>query len=247
MLILGLDTATRVCGVSLLKEDILVAEYTQNLNKTHSQRLMPLIHHILTDTGHLPADLTAVAVASGPGSFTGIRIGVATARGLAQGLGIAAVGVSTLRALAESIPAPGNLICPILDARRSQVYTSLYRCSRKEKGAQTQTELTELLPPSALSLSILLEKLLTYSEPVIFCGDGLPVFVPMLREELGGRCLEVIHPLTLNRASVVAWCARRQLLEHPGDYPYARLLPVYLRAPEAERLYQAKEDSRVAD
>lgn len=247
MLILGLDTATRVCGVSLLHEDTLVAEYTQNLDKTHSQRLMPLIRALLRDTGHMPADLTAVAAASGPGSFTGIRIGVATARALAHGLRIPAVGVSTLRALARGIPAADHLICPILDARRSQVYTALYLCSHVSSGLHIRYGLEEILPPSALSLSDLLRELFARSEPVVFPGDGLPVYEEQLRAELGGRFCELIRPLSLNRASMVAWCARDVLLECPGDYPYQQLLPEYLRAPEAERLCREKEVPRVAD
>ncbi len=136
MLVLALDTTTRVCSVALLEseENTLLAEYTQNIKKTHSQRLLPLIDDILEDTSTDIGALGAIAVAAGPGSFTGLRIGVSTARGLAQGLNIPAVGVSTLEALAGNLATlPGELICPILDARRDQVYAALYRCCSKQE------------------------------------------------------------------------------------------------------------------
>lgn len=128
MHILGIDTATRVCGVALMNDQELIAEYIQNIKKTHSQRLLPLIDSLLRDTGVAKNTIEAVAVAAGPGSFTGLRIGVSTARALAQGLNIPAIGVSTLESLAQNLVTGENeLICPILDARRDQVYTAIYR------------------------------------------------------------------------------------------------------------------------
>ncbi len=129
MLILGLDTSTQVCSVALLNNGTLVGEYTQNVKKTHSQRLLPLISRLLADTGTDKKDLDAVAVAVGPGSFTGgLRIGIATAKALAQGLKLQAVGVSDPGgALAENLSGHHILACPMLDARRDQVYAALYR------------------------------------------------------------------------------------------------------------------------
>ena len=165
LLILGIDTITLACSVALLQDGVLLAEFTLNVKKTHSERLMPLVEKLLQESGVEREQLQAIAVAAGPGSFTGIRIGVATARALAQGLAIPAVGISTLEALAEGITAPGALVCPLLDARRNQVYTALYR---RETALAGGLEL--LIPAAAVYLPPFLERLRQYGEPVIFTG-----------------------------------------------------------------------------
>ena len=119
----------------MLRDDVLLAELTLNVKKTHSEKLMPLVDKLLQESGVEREQLQSIAVAAGPGSFTGIRIGVATARALAQGLAIPAVGVPTLEALAEGVTAPGALICPLLDARRNQVYTALTGAKRVRQAA----------------------------------------------------------------------------------------------------------------
>lgn len=237
MLILGLDTTTLVCSVALLLANDLLAEFTLNIKKTHSQRLMPLIDSLFQFAGLCPEQLDAVAVAAGPGSFTGIRIGVATARGLAQGLSIPAVGVSTLEALAEASATPGMLVCPLLDARRDQVYTALYRRS-PEPGSR----LEQLIAPCAIALSGLLDTLLQYPDPVLFAGDGLERFGDAIQTALRERAVIPDAALRLNRAGLVAQLGQR-LLDCEEVYTgYRDLIPVYLRLPEAERIAAEKED-----
>jgi len=190
---------------------------------------MPLVDTLLTESGTGRADLGGVAVSAGPGSFTGLRIGVATARGLAQGLGIPAVPVCTLQALAETVPTPGTLVCPLLDARRSQVYTALYR-----RGWEEPFSLNSLVEPKAMSLAELTANLKAYEEPVVFTGEGLQSYSVVLKEALGKHAILPAAPFRLCRAAMVALCGRALLAANP-EASYLELLPSYLRRPEAER------------
>ncbi len=237
MLILGIDTATLACSVALLQDDALLGEFTVNIRKTHSERLMPLVDTLLRETGLEREQLQAVAAAAGPGSFTGVRIGVATARGLAQGLSIPAVAISTLEALAEAVAAPGALICPLLDARRSQVYTALYR---HESNSSRGLEL--LIPPAATDLAPFTDRLKELNQTVIFTGEGLNTYAGYLTEVLGDQAALPEAPLRISRAGFVAICAARRLREHP-EPSYREMLPLYLRRPEAERLLEKQERS----
>jgi len=240
LLIMGLDTSTRVCSVALLNDGELVGEYTQNVKKTHSQRLLPLISCLLDDTGTDRKDLDAVAVAVGPGSFTGLRIGIATARALAQGLGLQAVGVSTLRALAENLSGHRILVCPMLDARRDQVYAALYR-PYDAPAAAGNTDFETLLAPTALSIHELVARLRLSGGRVCFPGDGQARYLDLLHEEIGNRYTAIPSALALNRASSVATCAARKLGASPGQYSFLDLRPEYLRVPEAERRRREKD------
>ncbi|NLZ28975.1 MAG: tRNA (adenosine(37)-N6)-threonylcarbamoyltransferase complex dimerization subunit type 1 TsaB [Firmicutes bacterium] len=240
MLILGLDTSTRVCSVALLNGGELVGEYTQNVSKTHSQRLLPLISCLLDDTGTDRKDLDAVAVAIGPGSFTGLRIGIATARALAQGLGLQAVGVSTLRALAENLSGRRIIVCPMLDARRDQVYAALYRPYAESAGGGS-ADFETLLAPTALSIHELVARLRPFEDRVCFPGDGQARYLTLLHKEMGNRYTAISPALALNRASSVAVCAARKMKAFPGQYSYFDLRPEYLRVPEAERRRREKD------
>ncbi|MEW5784933.1 MAG: tRNA (adenosine(37)-N6)-threonylcarbamoyltransferase complex dimerization subunit type 1 TsaB [Bacillota bacterium] len=231
-----MDTATLACSTALLQDECLLAEFTLNIRKTHSERLMPLVDAMLAEAGLEREQLNAVAVAAGPGSFTGIRIGVATARALAQGLAIPAVGVSTLEALAEGIAAPGVLICPLLDARRNQVYTALYR---REPSPGRDLEI--LIPPCAADLASFIERLQKFSEPVVFTGEGVDSFTDYLSGALGEMASLPAGPLRLCRAGLVALCGRR-LLEKQPHPSYRELLPMYCRLPEAERLLTTRKE-----
>ena len=184
MLLLAIDTTTRVCSVALGDHEKILAEYQLNVKNTHSQRLMPLIVSLFRDSGADKSRLEGVALSIGPGSFTGIRIGMATAKGLCQGLNIPAVGVMTLDALAEACTFFSGLICPILDARKNQVYTALYR------GAAGDPEM--LQPAAALSIDELGHRLAEYEDEVIFLGDAVESYGGHSGKSWGkdtGRCL----------------------------------------------------------
>lgn len=226
MLLLAIDTTTAVCSVALGRDGELIAEYLLNIKKTHSQRLMPLISSMLRDSDLDRFRLEGICVAVGPGSFTGIRIGVATARGLAQGLGIPLVGVNTLEALAGAGAGYPALLCPLLDARRGQVYAAVYR------GGASRLETVE--PPRAIALDDLGRCLLNHSGDVFVLGDNLPAFREVLVPLLGGRYREMPPAAALSRASYVL---QRGFLiwREEGPVPLYALNPLYLRLPEAQR------------
>ena len=237
MLLLAIDTTTRVCSVALGDQEKILAEYHLNVKNTHSQRLMPLIVSLFRDSGIDKSRLEGVALTIGPGSFTGIRIGMATAKGLCQGLNIPAVGVMTLDALAEACTFFPGLICPILDARKNQVYTALYR------GAAGDPEM--LQPAAALSIDELGHKLAAYEDEVIFLGDAVERYGGALRQILAQYYREMPLPSRLNRPALVLQ-KRIKLCQAKGPVSPYVLKPLYIHLPEAERrLQERKQEGRV--
>ncbi len=226
MLLLAIDTTTTVCSVALGDEEKIWGEYSLNLKRTHSQQLMPIIVSLFHETRIEKEMLQGIAVTIGPGSFTGIRIGMATAMGLAQGLGISLVGVMTLDALAEAGACYPVLICPLLDARKDQVYTALYR------GGEVKTRMVE--PASAFFADDLLRRLEAYEEKILFLGDPLEKIREKFKLSLGQKYLELPYSLSTNRASLVLRKGIRNWNEKGVESLYA-LRPFYLRLPEAER------------
>ena len=195
---------------------------------------MPLLDQMLTESGIEREEIEAVAAAAGPGSFTGLRIGVSTARALAQALKVPAVPVCTLEALAEAVPTPGALICPLLDARRSQIYAAIYK-----RQLEKPFGLEILLAPTVIDLNELIQSLCSFDQPVTLIGEGLHSYSPALAEALPSDRIAPA-PYRLCRAALVALRARRVLQEKP-DASYLDLLPSYLRRPEAERLAEERQ------
>ncbi|NLC11801.1 MAG: tRNA (adenosine(37)-N6)-threonylcarbamoyltransferase complex dimerization subunit type 1 TsaB [Firmicutes bacterium] len=226
MLLLGIDTTTLSCSVAIGEEQQLFGEYTLNIRKTHSQRLMPLIDSLLRDTGFTLEDLEGIVVSRGPGSFAGTRIGVATARGISQGLGIPVVGVLSLEVLASAFTAMPGLVCPLLDARRQQVYTALYRV--------TEGKLIEIMPPAALHLEELIKNIMPLQEKVLFTGEGVNTYALYLHNELGSFFAKAPPELSINRGAFVLK-AGYQAFSRGEAVKYHQLQPFYLRLPEAER------------
>ncbi len=174
MKILSLDSSATVASVALCEDERLLAEYTLNNKNTHSETLLPMVEHLLSGFSLTPADIDLFAVSSGPGSFTGIRIGAATLKGLAFATDTPCVGVSTLEALALNAVIRQGLICPVMNARRSQVYTALFRSDG--------SKLTRVLPDMAVSIAELDEILCKYGESVCFVGDGYGITVEAIRK-----------------------------------------------------------------
>jgi tRNA threonylcarbamoyladenosine biosynthesis protein TsaB len=233
MLVLGIDTATLVCSVGLTHGGKMVGEYTLHIKKTHSQRLLPLISQMLEATGFHTRDIQGIAVASGPGSFTGIRIGIATAKGLAQALEVPLVGIPTLDILAAQFIHTDHLVCPILDARRQQVYTAFYRNSD-----HLPRRVSEYM---ALSLESLVEILRPYPQKgFLFPGDALEIYGEILREQLGERFLTLPQPYRLNRGSLTAHLGHEKLAAGAPGELYS-LTPLYVRKPEAEVKWEEKQ------
>ena len=231
-MILAFETSAKAAGVALLAEGKLLGESYQNTGLTHSQTLMTMAEDLLKNCGKTPADVTAVAVANGPGSFTGVRIGVAAAKGFAWGAEIPCYGVSTLEAMAEGLGVYDGFVVPTMDARRSQTYTAIYRA---EGG-----KLTRILDDCAISFEELGEKLKNCEKPIFLVGDGASLCYNTLKEAVPELVLPPEHRVN-QRASGVALVAQRMMDANlPGDG--AGLTPNYLRLSQAERERLAREE-----
>ena len=223
MLILAFETSAKAGSVALVDEHKLLGESYCNTGLTHSQTLMTMAQELLTTCGKAAADVTAVAVARGPGSFTGIRIGIAAAKGFAWGGQLPCCGESTLEAMALSLGAWEGTVCCVMDARRQQVYNALFAA----KGGT----LTRLCPDRAISLADLEKELKNLPKPIFLVGDGSNLCYNTLRD--AGLVLPPEHHLH-QRAAGVALLARNRLLR--GETPDgAALEPNYLRLSQAER------------
>ncbi len=225
MKILAFETSAKAVSVALLEGGKLIAESYQNTGLTHSQTLMVMAEDLLQQCNLQPGDIQAVAVANGPGSFTGVRIGVAAAKGFAWGAELPLVGVSTLEAMAEHLAAFEGFLCPVMDARRSQVYNALFRA---EKGV-----LSRMTEDRAISLEELGRELAALSGPIFLVGDGSTLTYNTLSAQLPALVLppeERMHQRAVGVAKVAA-----RLLEAGGDFPGGELTPNYLRLSQAER------------
>ena len=230
-MILALDTSSIVCTVAIMDDDRLIGEQIINHKMTHSQKLMPAIDMLLKSCEVSMKDIDLIAVAEGPGSFTGLRIGVATAKGLAHTMNIPVIGVSTLDALAMNVPFANGLVCPLLDARRDQVYTAVYKW---DHGILEVIE-----KPMAISIDELIEKLLPRPEKIVFIGDGAIKNKDKLVENLKDRVEIGPNTIRMPRASSVAQIALKKGKDGDTQSFYS-LVPEYLRKSEAERQYEEK-------
>ena len=234
MLILAFETSAKAGSAALMDDKKLLGESYQNTGLTHSQTLMTMAQDLLKSCGHTPQDVTAVAVAAGPGSFTGIRIGVAAAKGYAWGGELPCYGVSTLEAMALQMGVWNGYICPVMDARRSQVYNALFRV---ECG-----KCTRIREDRAISLADLGAELQNLSEPIFLVGDGSLLCYNTLSESVPSLVLPQEHRMH-QRASGVALAAREMILRgEPADA--AALTPNYLRLSQAERERMEKEQQK---
>ena len=225
MLILAFETSAKAASVALLEPPRLLGEVYQNTGLTHSQTLLVMAENLLKQCGKTAQDVTAVAVAHGPGSFTGVRIGAAAAKGFAWGRDIPCYGVSTLEAMAEGLGVWDGYVCPVMDARRSQVYNALFRA---ERGT-----LTRLAPDRALSLTELGEEIKNLEKPVFLVGDGAVLCYNTLSKDIPALVLPPEHRMH-QRAVGVAILAAQQAAA--GLAPSGgELTPNYLRLSQAER------------
>lgn len=224
MLILGLESSTSYGSVALLDGGLLRAEYNLNIQRTHSERLMPALVRLLAEAGVEPGELDLIAVSVGPGSFTGVRIGVATAKGLAYALGKPLVAVGSLDALAYGASLGGSYVCPLIDARRGRVYTALYQCRGwgAEPTRLTAYEVTEIAHLPAL--------LAGCNQPVAFTGDGALANRSTLLELFGKGVLIAPPALGIPRASWVAALGEQRWERGERQDPFS-LLPLYVRPP----------------
>lgn len=232
MLILGIDTTTLVGSVGLISESGVLGEFTLNIKRTHSERLLPALNSLLEEGGVTFSQLDLISVSLGPGSFTGVRIGVTTANSLSQASQKPMVGVYSLDVLAHNLAHVQGLVCPILDARKQEVYTALYR--GEGKGL-----LTKVSDYAALSLDKLIENLESQEGNIYFVGDGVKVYAHFLKDALGSRYIDVPAALQIPRGVVVAQLGGEKWLEgNNSSYP---LTPFYLRKSEAELAWEKKQ------
>ncbi len=226
MRILALDSSGLVASVAIMEEEQTIAEYTVNYKKTHSQTLLPMLDEIVKMTEMDLNTIDAIAIAGGPGSFTGLRIGSATAKGLGLALGKPLIHVPTLEGLACNLYGYSSLICPIMDARRNQVYTGVYRLSEGE--FQVVKEQT------AIDVAVLAEQLNALGEAVTFLGDGVPVYREQLEEKLTVPFTFAPANMNRQRAASVGWRGfqyyREGRIETAAEHQ-----PDYLRVSQAER------------
>lgn len=225
MRILAFETSAKAASVAILEEDKLLGESYLNCGQTHSRTLMKLAEELLSVCELTAEDITAVACAAGPGSFTGVRIGTAAAKGFAWGRELPCVGVSTLEAMAQQARLFEGIVCCAMDARRAQVYNAIFSC---EGGI-----LTRLTEDRAISLEELTESLKNEKKPKIMVGDGAQLCYNTIGKTVSGCMLAPEH-IVMQRASGVALAARRLLLTG-ADFDGAALVPNYLRLSQAER------------
>lgn len=226
MKILGLDSSGIVASVAIVEDDVLIAEYTVNYKKTHSQTLLPMLDEIAKMTELDLNSIDAIAVAAGPGSFTGLRIGSATAKGLGLALKKPLIAIPTVEGLAYNLYDISGLICPIMDARRKQVYTGIYRF--------TDHQLKVVEDQMAVPMETVIEKLNQYGEAVTFLGDGVPVFHELIAEKM--TVPYSFAPAHVNKQRAAAVAALGEIYYRQGKTETAmEHVPDYLRVSQAER------------
>ena len=224
MIVLSMDSSSLVTTVALLKDEHLLGEFTLNFKREHSVILMEKIEMLLKDCNIDISEVDGFLVPKGPGSFTGLRIGMATVKGLSMGSNKPYLSISSLDALAYSLVNFDGIICPIMDALRDSVFTCMYKSSNGE--------LSKIIDYSALSLDELVEVLQQKDEPVIFTGDGVYKYKEYLLEKLPNAKFAPNH-LSVVRASALGELGMELLRK--GQYDDMNSSPLYLKKPQAER------------
>ncbi|ENH96413.1 M22 family peptidase [Gracilibacillus halophilus YIM-C55.5] len=231
MNILAIDTSNQSMGVAIYKDDRIQAEYITNMKRNHSVGLMPAIDHIMNETDLAPQALDRIVVAQGPGSYTGIRIGLATAKTMAWSLNIPIVAVSSLELLAYNATLSQQLICPFFDARRGLVYTSLYEA---ENGT--------LLPKNDeenVLMTEWLEKMKQYNRSIVFLSQDIHLHQDTIEEQLGKQAIFPPEPNHLPRPGMLAKIgAEKPAVDVHG------LSPNYIRLPEAEAKWLKEQEKQ---
>ena len=230
MRILAIDTASEVASAAVVEDETLLGEYILNHKMTHSQKMMPMIENVLQNLELGVKDIDVFVAANGPGSFTGLRIGVAAIKGLAHAVNKPVVGISTLAGLAYNLPWAEHIIVPIMDARRNNVYTASYIW---DEGFR------EIGEPEAISIEECIDSCSNFLD-TIFVGDGVKVYGDYIKERLGGHALLAPASALWQRASSIAMLAMEKA-KCGETQSYSELVPFYLRKSQAERELEEKE------
>lgn len=237
MRILGLDSSGLVASVAIIEDENLLGEYTVNYKKTHSQTLLPMLDEVARMIELDMSTIDAIAIAGGPGSFTGLRIGSATAKGLGLALNKPIINVPTVDALAYNLVGHRDMICPLMDARRNQTYTGLYRFMGNEREV--------IREQCAVGIDEIIADINERGVPVVFLGDGVPVFTEYIKEHMQVEYTFAPAHMNKQRAGAVATLGMKYFAE--GRYESAEEhKPEYLRLSQAERERNAKEEQMSA-
>ena len=238
MLLLAIESSGLVASIAIMSDDKVIGEYTTNFKKTHSQTLLPMMNEVTQMTGIELEDLDAIVISGGPGSFTGLRIGAATAKGLGLALDKPLVNVPTVDALAYNLYGNEQIICPIMDARRQQVYTGLYTFERDE--------FKVICPQKAVGIDEIVNEINAMGRPVIFLGDGVPVHREYILEHSNVPCDFAPAHLNAQRAGALAALGKRYFeagrLETADEH-----VPEYLRLSQAERELQERKQKEAKE
>ena len=226
MKILSIDSSGLVASVAIMEDETMIAEYTVNNKMTHSQTLLPMIDEIFSLTQTDKESLDAIAIAAGPGSFTGLRIGAATAKGLGLALDIPIIRVPTVDALAYNITGFEGLVCPMMDARRDQVYTALYSFGSGKLITHIEGE--------AVSVDEMIDRINSLGKEVIFLGDGADAYKQIIESRV--TVPYSLAPAHLNRQNAASVAVLGSVLYAEGKTVNADdHSPTYLRVSQAER------------
>lgn len=233
MNILAIDTSNQVLGIAILSHNKIIGEMITNVKKNQTSRLMPGIHQLMNDVGMKPDQLNKIVVAKGPGSYTGVRIGVTTAKSLAWALSIPVVGVSSLEVLAYQGLFYNGFICPFFDARRQRVYTGLYQGENNHL-IQVHEEIN-------ISMDDWLESVKVYDQDIMFLSPNIALYKPMIVEQMGNRAIfpkDIFHMAKPSNLAVIG-------LNKQADDTHS-LIPNYLRLAEAEANWlQEQKDNQI--
>ncbi len=231
MFILGIETSTKTGSVAIVSDKGVVAQYSLNIEVTHSERLMSTIDRVLKDSGTGIGDIGGFAVSIGPGSFTGLRIGLATAKGLALATGKPIAAVSTLETLARNLPFAAYPVCPLLDARKKEVYCAVYRLENEDP--------IRVMPETALPIRELAAKI---PGRTLFTGEASILYRGEIEKQLGDRALFAPLSVVLPSAAILAE-AGLSLIRNGRQTDPDILTPLYIRRPEAEVAWEKKQSS----
>ncbi len=231
MKILGIDTSTMAANVAVLEDDKLICEYTINTKKTHSQKLMPLIENMLKLSDLDIKEIDAIAICVGPGSFTGLRIGMATAKAMAHVNNIPLIGVNSLEILGANMDLCNRNICSILDAQRNQVYMNKYILK--------DYKITELEEISIKAIDELLEEISSSNEDWVLVGEAVYKYKEKI-EEISN--ITIPSPANnITKASTLCFVARDKMLANDQVYNCYNINPMYIRKSQAEEQYEEKQ------
>ncbi len=233
MRVLAIDTSTNAASAAIMEDDLLLGEYILNHKQTHSQKLMVMVEQILSDLELAARDIDVYAAAVGPGSFTGLRIGVETVKALAHAAGKRVVSVGTLEALAYNVPYTGHVIVPVMDARRKNVYAAAY---------MWDGELREISAPDGITVEECVGECGKFGG-VVFVGDGAAIHREYIKEKLGERAVFPHGAVMSARASSVAAIAAKRAKEGKTQ-SYLEMKPFYIKKCQAEKELEERKRTK---